>query len=76
MAQKELGNGDLVSSSFDKTIKIWSGDLCIKTLVGYTNTVSCLDVMDNGDLVSWRQNYNSMALVLNSIFYNKKKDKY
>ena len=49
-----LQNGDLVSGSIDKTIKLWNpvdGSLK-KTLIGHTEGVCALTVLLNGDLVS------------------------
>ena len=46
--------GDIVSGSYDRSIKIWSrltGD-CLHTLAGHTSFVMGLTVCPNGDLVS------------------------
>ena len=44
---------NLVSCS-DNTIKIWDleSKTCLKTLCGHTNTVICLEVLTNGQLIS------------------------
>ena len=62
-----LPNGDVVSGSWDRTLKIWSrstlGDgndggnggeqwTCTHTLEGHTNWVRCVAVLSNGDVVS------------------------
>ena len=49
-----LSNGDLVSGSWDNTIKIWNGnDLSLKkTLTGHTDAVRALTTLSNGYLVS------------------------
>lgn len=49
-----LKNGDLASSSYDKTIRLWNlktGELK-KVMKGHTSCVSSLVVMHNGELVS------------------------
>ena len=49
-----LPNGQLVSGSHDKTLRIWdvkSGD-CEQILTGHTNIVKCVCVLPNGQLVS------------------------
>lgn len=49
-----LKNGDLVSGSSDKTIKIWDKDTgkLKKTLTGHTDYVKQILVLPNGNLVS------------------------
>jgi len=49
-----LPNGDLVSGSWDNTIKIWNpNDGTLKrTLNGHTSEVRALTTLPNGDLVS------------------------
>ena len=44
----------LVSSSKDKTIKIWNLDSkeCLRTIVGHFGRVRCLDILPNGQLIS------------------------
>lgn len=36
-----LPDGSLVSGSNDKTVKIWQGTRCVKTLTGHSDTVRC-----------------------------------
>ncbi|MBS0350135.1 MAG: WD40 repeat domain-containing protein [Proteobacteria bacterium] len=49
-----LPNGDLVSGSTDKTIKIWdlTTNTCIQTLVGHTGGISSVAVLTNEIVVS------------------------
>ena len=49
-----LQNGNLVSGSLDKTIKIWNSKTgtLIQTLDGHTQGVFSLTVLQNGNLVS------------------------
>lgn len=50
-----LPNGDLASSSYDKTIRIWSaktGEQIKRTMKGHTSSVSSLVLLPNGDLAS------------------------
>jgi WD40 repeat protein len=65
-----LPNGDLISGSSDKTIKIWNpNDGKLKrTINGHTHYVRALTTLPNGDLVSgsddmtikiWNQNDGS-----------------
>jgi len=49
---KELNNGDLVSGSIDTTIRIWHEGVCIKTVKGHNSTVKCIDLLEDGKLVS------------------------
>ena len=50
----ELKNGDLVSGSSDKTIKIWNIErrACFQTLNGHTDTVRDLFELKNGNINS------------------------
>ena len=50
----QLRNGDLVSGSQDKTIKIWNIETraCIQTLTGHTRPVTDLLELKNGNIVS------------------------
>ena len=44
-------HGDFIlSGSSDKTIKMWSlaDGVCIKTMVGHTNCVLCLEIISSG----------------------------
>ena len=47
-------NRYLASSSNDKTIKLWDLETkeCIRTLEGHTNNIKCMDVLENGHLIS------------------------
>ncbi|RNA21933.1 WD40 repeat, partial [Brachionus plicatilis] len=49
-----LQNGNIVSGSADKTIKIWDKDIfkCLKTINGHNDSVRCLAIMQNGNIVS------------------------
>ena len=49
-----LQNGDLVSGSWDKTIKVWNVDngTVKRTLTGHISFIFAFKVLDNGDLVS------------------------
>ena len=60
-----LLNNNLVSGSWDNSIKIWRNNLVINTLIGHNDCVFCLLVLSNGDLVTgsadttikiWRDN--------------------
>ena len=50
----ELQNGDFISGSGDKTIKVWDMKTrtCIATLTGHTSTVNALVELQNGDVIS------------------------
>jgi WD40 repeat protein len=51
---KVLNNGDLVSASWDKTIKIWdlhTGEVK-KTLLGHNDSINDLLILDNDELAS------------------------
>ena len=58
LALKQLPNGDLVSGSDDKTVRVWSlNDGSLKaTLIGHTYIVYSLVVLPTGDLVSGSEN--------------------
>ena len=48
-----LPNGDIVSSSEDRTLRIWRGDDCIQTLTHPAISVWCVGICrENGDIVS------------------------
>ena len=48
-----LPNGDIVSSSEDRTLRIWRGDACIQTLTHPAISVWCVAACpENGDIVS------------------------
>ena len=49
-----MSNGNIVSSSFDKTVKVWSRETraCVYTLAGHTATVRGVAVFADGELVS------------------------
>ena len=49
-----LLNGDIVTASYDKTLKIWDQNtgLCKKTLEGHTFIVNDCSVLPNGDILS------------------------
>ena len=50
-----LPNGNLVSCSWDKTIKLWDlvrGGKCLKTLTGHSNWICCIILLRNGLLAS------------------------
>ena len=53
----QSSNGNLISGSYDNTIKIWSleNKMCITTLHGHNNAVWDLTQLKNGKLVtgSW-----------------------
>ena len=52
-ALKVLNNGDLVSGSEDRTIKIWNvDDGTVKRDLEVNSTINSLEVLPNGDLVS------------------------
>ncbi|PRW44412.1 phospholipase A-2-activating [Chlorella sorokiniana] len=44
--------GDIVSASLDKTIRIWRGGQCVQVLEGHEAAVLCLLQLPNGDLLS------------------------
>lgn len=44
--------GDIVSASLDKTIRIWRGGQCTAVLQGHEAAVLCLLQLPNGDLLS------------------------
>ncbi|RNA43247.1 hypothetical protein BpHYR1_046513 [Brachionus plicatilis] len=50
----KLKNGNIVSGYGDKTIKIWDRDTfeSIKTINGHNSYISCLAIMQNGNIVS------------------------
>jgi WD40 repeat protein len=47
-------NKKLISSSYDKTLKIWDLDSneCIRTLTGHTEEVLCVEKLSNGQFIS------------------------
>ena len=49
-----LPNGNIVSGSDDKTIKIWNSDTGseIKTLKGHTDCVRSLAILQNGNILN------------------------
>ena len=49
-----MGNGNIVSSSYDKTVKVWSRETraCLYTLAGHTARVCGVAVLADGELVS------------------------
>jgi len=49
-----LPNGDIVTGSRDKTLKIWNLETgnCIKTLIGHTNEITCVNVLLDGRIIS------------------------
>ncbi len=44
--------GDIVSASLDKTIRVWRGGQCAAVLEGHEAAVLCLLQLPNGDLLS------------------------
>jgi WD40 repeat protein len=54
MCLHELRNGQLVSGSGDKTIKLWNTSTgeCLSTLIGHSSYVQCLDSTENDHLIS------------------------
>jgi len=44
--------GDIVSASLDKTIRVWRGAECIATLAGHEGPVQAVVALPNGDLLS------------------------
>jgi WD40 repeat protein len=54
-----LNNDNIVSGSWDQSIKIWNFEsgLCVKTLNDHTNWVTCLTILNNDKIVngSWDQ---------------------
>ena len=49
-----LPNGNLISCSKDKTIKVWNvgQELCSKTLIGHAESVDGIILLDNDNLAS------------------------
>jgi WD40 repeat protein len=50
-----LPNSNIVSGSWDETIKIWQSESlfeCIATLYGHTYTVNTLAILPNSNIVS------------------------
>ena len=47
-----MTNGDLVSGSCDRTLKIWRDGQCVNTLMGHTSWILSLILLPNGDLAS------------------------
>jgi WD40 repeat protein len=45
-------DGDIVSASLDKTIRVWRGGQCVQVLEGHEAAVLCLLQLPNGDLLS------------------------
>ncbi|KAI3428691.1 hypothetical protein D9Q98_007514 [Chlorella vulgaris] len=45
-------DGDIVSASLDKTIRVWRGGECVHVLRGHEAAVLCLLQLPNGDLLS------------------------
>ena len=44
--------GDVVSASLDKTVRVWRGGQCVQTLEGHEAAVLCLLQLPNGDVLS------------------------
>ena len=53
--------GELVSGSYDKTIKVWRLDTgeCLRTMTGHTNWVKSLTINKNGHLFSCSSDYQA-----------------
>ncbi|MBY0544109.1 MAG: WD40 repeat domain-containing protein [Gammaproteobacteria bacterium] len=51
---KALPNGNIITTSVDKTLKIWDPETgqCLQTLTGHSDTVYDVVVLSNGQLVS------------------------
>ena len=49
-----MSNGTIVSSSYDKTVKIWSREAraCLHTLKGHTDWVNGVAILPGGEVVS------------------------
>ena len=49
-----MSNGNLVSGSWDRTIKVWdvNSGVCLKTLTGHSREVCCLVLLNNGHVAS------------------------
>jgi WD40 repeat protein len=68
-----LPNGNIISGSFDNTLKIWdvSSGQCLKTLQGNGKSVYCVTALPNGNIISaiddgslevWVSSYLSLSL--------------
>ncbi|KAK9806981.1 hypothetical protein WJX72_009418 [[Myrmecia] bisecta] len=47
-----LSNGDLVSASLDKTLRVWRNGKCLHVLEGHEGPVLCVLALPNGDILS------------------------
>merc|ERR1711933_18000 len=45
-------DGDVVSASLDKTMRLWRNGQCISVLKGHTGPILCLCALESGDIVS------------------------
>lgn len=72
-----LPSGDIVSGSWDKTIRIWGRDIddinglyvCKQTLTGHTVCIATLSILSSGDIVSG--SWNKTIRVWSNISFQK-----
>jgi WD40 repeat protein len=49
---KILSNGNLISSSRDKHIKIWHNNFCVFDVSAHSDTIRCLELLPNKSMAS------------------------
>ena len=67
---KNLPNGNLISGSRDKSIKIWHNNFCIFDVTSHSDSVRCLELLPNKSMASGSAD-GSIKIWLVIFFYHQ-----